>query len=137
MFSEWASGDTGASDPDPRQPEPRLSDPGRSVMDLFGVIKAGFMGFALAVGVLMLVFFVAGTLLGVTTSRFGRIFLVGGIAAFAAVYGLLRFKIGSAGGPEALEFLVGCVGGWLGGMISGLVQMRQLLLGFLKPGGES
>lgn len=101
-------------------------------MDVVSILKAGFMGFALSLGVLMLTFFVLGTFAGVTRGRFVRVFLVAAIASFFAVDLLLYYRIKILQIPNPQVFLSGCVGGWLGGIFSGLTQFKSLLVGFLK-----
>lgn len=97
-------------------------------MDFATIIKGGFMGFALSLGVQLLVFYIAGFFLRISNRNFGRVFVVAGIASFLAVYALLHYKIRVSATPESPFFLAGCVGGWLGGIISGLTQVKPLLL---------
>ena len=91
-------------------------------------LKAGFMGFALALGVLMLVFFVVGGFARVSQSNFIRVFVLAGLASFLVMDVFLYYKIRVAGMPDAQLFLTGCIGGWLSGILSGLTTMKKFLL---------
>lgn len=101
-------------------------------MDIFLPLKAGFMGFALALGVQLLVFYLLGSLAGVTKRSFVKAFSVAAMASFLAVYLLLHYKTRGYEPAEAHLFLAGCVGGWLGGVFSGFTSLRRTLIGFLK-----
>lgn len=101
-------------------------------MDVLAILKAGFMGFALSLGVQMLTFFIIGTFTGVMRRRFLRVFLLAAIASFLAVDLLLYYRIKILQIPEPQVFLSGCVGGWLAGIFSGLTQFKGILIGFLK-----
>jgi hypothetical protein len=101
-------------------------------MDMMLVLKAGFMGFAVSLGVQMLVFFVAGRFLGASGQRFVRVFMLAAVASFLAVDLLLYYRIRVLLIPEPQAFLAGCLGGWLGGIISGVTQFKKLLAGFLR-----
>lgn len=101
-------------------------------MDVVSILKAGFMGFALSLGVLMLTFFVIGSFTDVKRQRFVRVFLVAAIASFLAVDLLLYYRIKILQIPDPQVFLSGCVGGWLGGIFAGLTQFKGILVGFLK-----
>jgi len=107
---------------------------GRTVLnaDLFLVVKAGFMGFGVSLGAQMLVFYVAGALWAVSRKYFRRVFVLAAVVSFLAVYALLHYKIRVVQNPEALLFLSGCVGGWLGGIFSGLTHVKPFLLGLCK-----
>jgi heme/copper-type cytochrome/quinol oxidase subunit 4 len=97
-------------------------------MDVTLILKAGFMGFVLSAGVLILVFYVVGGFVTVSSKNFVRVFVLGAVASFLAVYFFLGHRISSYQGPEAQIFLAGCVGGWLAGIFSGLTTMKRLLL---------
>lgn len=97
-------------------------------MDVTLILKAGFMGFVLSAGVLILVFYVVGGFVTVSRKNFVRVFVLGAVASFLAVYFFLWYRISSYQGPEAQIFLAGCVGGWLAGIFSGLTTMKRLLL---------
>ena len=97
-------------------------------MDFVVILKGGFMGFALSLGVLILVFYLVGAFVKISRQNFVRVFILAGVASFLAVYALLHYKIRGATTPDAPLFLAGCVGGWLAGIISGLTQMKSLLL---------
>ena len=101
-------------------------------MDFSVVLRAGFMGFALAVGMLLLVFYVLGV--GFRTARryFVRVFTLGAIASFVAVYIYLHYKIRVLQVGQAEFVLVGCVGGWLAGIAFGLINLRGFLARSLK-----
>lgn len=101
-------------------------------LDYFVILKAGFMGFALSLGVQMLVFYLVGGVVRVTEKNFLRTFILAAVASFLAVDALLYYKISVSRTPDAPLFLSGCVGGWLGGIISGLTQMKPLLLKLRK-----
>jgi hypothetical protein len=101
-------------------------------MDLFLPLKAGFMGFAVALGVQLLVVYLLGSFLGMTKRNFVKAFGLAVIASFVAVYLLLHLKTQGYQPTDAHLFLAGCVGGWLGGVISGFTSLRRLLLSFLR-----
>jgi hypothetical protein len=101
-------------------------------MDFSFMLKAGFMGFALSLGVQMLVFYLAGTFLGTARTAFMRVFLLGTVASFLAVDALLYYRIYVLHIPEASVFLAGCVGGWLSGIAFGFIQIRSYLVRFLR-----
>lgn len=96
-------------------------------MDLSVMLKAGFMGFALCVGTLMLVFYVAGMALKVSEKYYVRVFVLAVIASFLAVDAYLYYKIKVSLVEQAQVFLAGCIGGWLGGMIFSVANMRPFL----------
>lgn len=96
-------------------------------MDFSVILKAGFMGFALSLGTLLLVFYVAGIVLKVSGKYFVRVFILACIAAFAAVDAYLYYKIRISLVNQAQFFLVGCIGGWLGGMLFSVTNLRQFL----------
>lgn len=102
-------------------------------MSYGAMIKAGFMGFALAVGGLMLVFFVAGTLFKATERAFSKVFLVGGIVTFLLVSVFLQYRLQVS--PDFAHPVIGaaCIGGWLAGLISGATQLKIFLRRFLLP----
>ena len=102
-------------------------------MDYAFVLKAGFMGFALSLGCLLLVFYVAGTMLKISQRRFVRVFVLAGIVSFAAVDAYLYYKIRVRAITPAQLFLVGCIGGWIGGIFFGLINARTFLMSALKP----
>ncbi|MFC1834634.1 hypothetical protein ACFL2Q_07865 [Thermodesulfobacteriota bacterium] len=101
-------------------------------MDFLQMVKSGFMGFALSLGVLILVFYVSGAFLGVTRKWYVRVLTLGGIASFVAVYILLKYKLSNT--PEALTpiYFAAYVGGWLGGLFSGMTQMKSTLTKLLR-----
>lgn len=101
-------------------------------MDLSLLIKAGFLGFALSLGVLMLVFYVVGRFLHVSERNFMRVFILAGLVSFGIVDLFLYYKIRVLQIPNAEVFLAGCVGGWLGGIFSGMTHMKRFLLSFRK-----
>lgn len=100
----------------------------QETMNMFIPIKAGFLGFILSIGVQMLVFYVAGTLKEVSPISFARVFVLAGIASFLALDILLYYKVYLSQSIESQMFLVGCIGGWLGGIFFGLTQMKPVLL---------
>jgi hypothetical protein len=91
-------------------------------------LKAGFMGFALAMGVLILVFYLVGGFVRVSQRNFIRIFVLGSLASFLIMDVFLYYKIRVVGIPDAQLFLTGCVGGWLSGILSGLTTVKRFLL---------
>jgi len=93
------------------------------------VIKAGFLGFALSIGVLMLTFFVVGGFIQVSQANFRKVFLLAAIISFLVIDLFLYYKIVLSGNAHPF-FLAGCVGGWLGGIFSGLTHMKRFLMGF-------
>jgi hypothetical protein len=101
-------------------------------MELLTVIKAGFMGFLLAVGAEMVVFMVAGGLGRIKKRAFGRVFLLGGIVAFVIVDAFLYYKMPGTSKAEAQIFLVGCLGGWVAGIFFGLTQLKPVLIKSLR-----
>ncbi len=96
-------------------------------MDFSVILKAGFMGFALSLGVLLLVFYVAGIVLKVSKKYFARLFILACIAAFVAADAYLYYKIRISLVKQPQFFLVGCVGGWLAGIFFGMTNLRQFL----------
>lgn len=101
-------------------------------MDFGLLLKAGFSGFALSLGVLMLVFYVVGSFLPVWQKNFRRVFLLAAVVSFVVVDLFLYYKIRVSQVPDPHIFLTGCIGGWLGGIFSGLTQMKRFLLSFHK-----
>lgn len=97
-------------------------------MDSMMAVKAGFMGFALSMGVLMLAFFVLGRFVTVSAESFVRLFVVAGLASFLAIDVFLYYKIRVEQLSHSEFFLVACLGGWLGGIFSGLTNMKKLLI---------
>jgi hypothetical protein len=63
--------------------------------EFYLLLKAGFMGFALCLGVLMLVFYVLGIFMQVSERNFMRLFLVAGLISFVALDLFLYYKIAS------------------------------------------
>ena len=92
------------------------------------MLKAGFLGFAVSLGSLMLVFYLAGGFVKITNRNFIKVFVLAGIVSFLCAYLLLQLKISSYQESDAVVFLAGCIGGWLSGIISGLTHMKGLLL---------
>jgi hypothetical protein len=101
-------------------------------MDITFLMKAGFVGFSLSIGVLMLVFFLLGSLLKISQQHFTRVFVLAGVFSFLFTDLFLYYKIQVSQIAGAQLFLAGCVGGWLGGIIFGLTQMNRLLRNFLR-----
>lgn len=101
-------------------------------MDFTLLIKAGFLGFALSLGVLMLVFYIVGSFLRVWQKNFVRVFILAAVVSFVVVDLFLYYKIRVSQIPNPELFLAGCVGGWLGGIFSGLTQMKRFLLSLHK-----
>jgi hypothetical protein len=101
-------------------------------MDVMMIVRAGFMGFTLALGVQILVFYLAGSFLGVARKAFIRVFVLAAIASFLAVDALLYYRIHILQAADATAFLAACVGGWLSGLIFGFMQMRPYLARLLK-----
>lgn len=101
-------------------------------MDLSLVLKAGFMGFALSLGALLLVFYIVGAILRISRRYFVRVFVLAAVASFVAVDVYLYYKIRIAMVEQSQLFLVGCIGGWLGGIFFGLINMRRFLSSTLK-----
>jgi len=97
-------------------------------MDILLIIKAGFMGFALCLGVLILVFYLVGFVVKVTEKNFVRVFMLAALASFVAIDLFLYYKIAVVQVPGGPMFLAGSVGGWLGGITAGLTNMKRLLL---------
>jgi hypothetical protein len=91
-------------------------------------LKAGFMGFALAMGVLMLVFYLVGGFVRLSPNNFVRVFVLAGLASFLVMDVFLYYKIRVALTPDAQLFLAGCVGGWLSGILSGLTTLKKFLM---------
>jgi hypothetical protein len=96
-------------------------------MDFSLMLKAGFMGFALSLGALMLVFYVAGVLLKVSQRHFLRVAILACVTAFIAVDIYLYYKIQISLVEQSQVFLAGCIGGWLGGLLFALTNLRQFL----------
>jgi hypothetical protein len=97
-------------------------------MNVLLMLKAGFLGFALSMGSLMLVFYVLGGFLRISERNFVRVFMLAGIVSFVTTYVFLHIKLGAYQDSDAMLFLAGCIGGWLSGIISGLTHMKRLLL---------
>jgi hypothetical protein len=95
------------------------------------MLRAGFMGFALSLGMQMLVFFVSGTLFKISRKNFIRVFIFGVLISFLAVDALLYYRINILHVPDAPIFLAGSIGGWIAGVAFGLIQFRQYLNRFL------
>ncbi len=92
------------------------------------LLKAGFMGYALCLGVQMLAFYVVGMFLSVSERTFIRVFVVASLVSFLALDLFLYYKITIDQGPNPQIFLAGCIGGWLGGIVSGLTHIKRFLL---------
>jgi len=86
------------------------------------------MGFAMCLGVQMLVFYVIGRYMPVSDRNFMRIFILAGAVSFLALDLFLYYRITVGQVPAAEIFLAGCIGGWLGAIISGLTHMKRFLL---------
>ena len=100
--------------------------------EFYLILKAGFMGFALCLGVLMLVFYVLGIFTQLSERNFMRVFLVAGLISFVALDLFLYYKIASTQTPSPHIFLAGCTGGWVGGIASGLTHMKKFLLSMTR-----
>lgn len=101
-------------------------------MDLMVILKAGFLGFALTIGVLMMVFLVVAKSFGISKARFIRVFVLAAVASFIVIDLFLYYKLRVSEMPDAQMFLAGCVGGWLAGIASGLTQLRPYLLQLMR-----
>jgi hypothetical protein len=101
-------------------------------LDFIFLLKAGFMGFSLSVGVQILIFFLMGRFIAVDAKRFNRVFIIAAVASFVAVYFFLRYKILISQIADAQLFLTGCIGGWLAGLLFGGTQLKRFLLGLGK-----
>ena len=60
-------------------------------MDFAVILKGGFMGFALSLGMQMICFYMAG-FTGISKDNFVSVFIAAGIASFASVFGLLMHQ---------------------------------------------
>jgi hypothetical protein len=100
-------------------------------MDYFLVLKAGCLAFALCIGVLMLVFFVAGQYVHVPKGYYVKVFLPASVASFIAVYALLHLKMPTTM-PDGMFYLSGCIGGWLSGLTYGATMLKKVLRSFLR-----
>lgn len=92
------------------------------------LLKAGFMGYALSLGVQMLMFYIIGMFLRISERNFIRVFIVAGFTSFLALDLFLYYKIIIDQGPNPEILLAGCLGGWLGGIVSGLTHIKRFLL---------
>jgi hypothetical protein len=101
-------------------------------MDFGVLLKAGFSGFALSLGVLILVFYTVGSFLRVGPKNFVRVFVLAAVTSFVVINLFLYYKIRISRVPDPQLFLTGCVGGWLGGIFSGLTQMKRFLINLRK-----
>lgn len=101
-------------------------------MDFSIVVRAGFMGFVLAVGVLLLVFYLVGAALRVARKHFLRVFFLAAVVSFVAVYVYLHYQIRVMQVAQPEPFLVGCIGGWLAGICFGILNLKRFLAGTLK-----
>ena len=101
-------------------------------MDILLLLKAGFIGFAMCLGVQMLVFYLIGRFLPVSERNFMRIFILAGVISFLALDFFLYYRITVSQVPNAEIFLAGCIGGWLGGIVSGLTHMKRFFLSIAR-----
>ncbi len=101
-------------------------------MDYSLFLKSGFMGFAIGSATQMITFFLAGLLLKIRQSSFKRVFMLAAIASFLIVDGFLYYKIVFQQIEQPQLFLSGCIGGWLGSIIFGMLQLKPLLIDSLK-----
>ena len=92
------------------------------------LLKAGFTGYALSLGVQMLTFYIIGMFLRISERNFIRSFIVAGFVSFLALDLFLYYKIVIDQGPNPEILLAGCIGGWLGGIVSGLTHIKRFLL---------
>ncbi len=102
-------------------------------MDFNLALRGGFMGFAICFGALILVFFVSGVYIGSRTRHFVRVFTFGGVVSFVLVYLFLYLKINVQKEHLDTLFLTGTIGGWLAGIMAGLLQLKPVLLRMLRP----
>lgn len=104
-------------------------------MDFSLFLKSGFMGFAIGIGALMLVFLVAGMALDVGRNRFRRVYMLGAFVSFLLIDIFLYYRL-MYDQPELMAqpqlFLAGCIGGWLGSLIFGATQLKSVLMDSLK-----
>ncbi len=96
--------------------------------DILFLLKAGFIGFALCLGVQMLVFYSAGKFFRLSQRNFMRFFVIAGLITFFVLDLFLYYKITVEQVPNPEIFLAGSIGGWFGGIISGLTHMKKFLL---------
>ncbi len=96
-------------------------------MNILEIIKAGFIGFILAIGPMTLVFYIYGAFIGSLERRFHRIFVVGAIVSFGFMYFLLHYKISMQGQQVSPVYFSGVVGGWLGGLVACATNVKPLL----------
>jgi len=101
-------------------------------MDILILLKAGFIGFALCLGMQMLVFYLIGRYMPVSERNFMRIFVLAGVISFLALDLFLYYRITVNQVPNAEIFLAGCIGGWLGGIVSGLTHMKRFFLSIAR-----
>jgi len=101
-------------------------------MDVVLILKSGFMGFALSLGVVMLVFYLAGIFMGISRKAFMRVFLLSALASFLAVDALLYYRIRVLHVSDGAFLLSGCIGGWLSGITFGVTRMKSYLVSLLK-----
>ncbi len=101
-------------------------------MDILILLKAGFIGFAMCLGVQMLVFYLIGRYMPVSERNFMRIFILAGVISFLALDFFLYYRITVNQVPNAEIFLAGCIGGWLGGIVSGLTHMKKFFLSIAR-----
>jgi hypothetical protein len=101
-------------------------------MDYSIIVRSGFMGFVLSVGVLLLVFYVVGVGLRVARKHFARVLLLAGVVSFVTVYLYLHYEIRVIRAAQPELFLVGCIGGWLAGIFFGIFNLSRFLAGTLK-----
>jgi hypothetical protein len=105
-------------------------------MSVFLIIKAGFIGFILALGPLILVFYLFGAYLGLPERKFTRLFLIAAIVSFGLMYWLLQSKMAGPGQPMAPTYFSGVVGGWLGGLAAGATTIKPVLIRLARGGRE-
>lgn len=92
------------------------------------IVKAGFIGFSISVGVMMLVFYVAGFLMKVTQRHFLTLFAIGVVSSLVALYGVVQLRAPNYEGLDLSLFSAGSLGGWIGGIMSSLTSLRRILI---------
>jgi len=80
-------------------------------MDFAVILKGGFAGFALALGMQLLGFYVAGFFLKASKRNFTPVFIATAIASFFMVGGFLQYQMHVSAAPEFPLLLAGCIGG--------------------------
>ena len=101
-------------------------------MDFIMILKGGFIGFVLSLGMQLLCFYMARFFSGISKEHFVAVFIAAGLASATSVCAFLLPEIRASATPEFTFLLLGCVGGWLLGILLGLTYAKPLLIRLWK-----